>query len=544
MIKTTSLTPDDFIDRIIPLVVCLIVLYMVFLACVNSIFGIEDSATIYLFEPDGAFAVRQMQVSFKYNELDPWGHYNYGNIYNSIGFALLKVTSSLGYEVQQVPFIAYTLRYISIVSYVLMLLVFYATLRISRVPSALSSIFTLILASPPELYFHAQTIHPDSLTLLLITCTVFVFVYRQNFSALLLSILFVGLAFGTKYTGIFLLPFLPLPYMYNILRSNANMTNRIAKIFGTGVLVVSIFFLIWLITNPSVIANYQELARDVATERWHLTQQFGNALATNPFSWFLAFYDQFTFTGSVVILTGMLCGILATFLKLKGNPGHVSDVLTLKKSCAPQTCVIACLVFYVLANFGYFFFTVSARGIRYLFHIFPALIWLAVLGMAWVYKNFLSSKWRAIVACVLLGLTAPLSFHALSVNSYLSNKPQNDFLVAGRWLTQNYSSSTKVLYELHGYIPQQYFQNFLNVEYITEQAIQAFDPDVIIFNQRALGQWSQVKKGHDLQGGVPIPTNVPKDHVEFCRNFFAPDNTQWRIVYEVPTLVILEKTRK
>ena len=82
-------------------------------------------------------------------------------------------------------------------------------------------------------------------------------------------------------------------------------------------------------TNPSIITNYQELITDISSEQSRLTEIYGKALATRPLSWFLILHDQFSLSGSVILLTGLLCGGVSLFFirrtkTVKYHKGQIS----------------------------------------------------------------------------------------------------------------------------------------------------------------------------------------------------------------------------
>jgi hypothetical protein len=532
-------------ELLILCIVCGVLGFMVLLALITNTFGLESSSVLYLFETDGAAAVRQLQLNISRNELNPWGHYNYGNIYNSITFIFLKFALFLDYDVLQTQFIGYAMKTLALLAYLVTLLLCYVLFRKFSITPALRAIFVLLLASLPVHYSHIFLIHPDNLALCFIVAAMLMITLRQDSFGLVLGAIFSGFAFGTKYTGVFLLPFLPLPYIYTLLQQGQTWSKTIANIVKAGLLAVCVFLTIWFVTNPMALMNYRDLLQDIAYERQRLTQVQGSALSTNPFRWFSVILQQFSLSGSIVLLGGLFGGVFALLSALRQNRNRLRDLLTLRTFCSRRSALIAVVTSYTMIIFLYFFFAISYRKLKYMLHIVPGMLLLSAIGMQWLYNRLASQYARLTVSFLLLGLTLTLSVHAMREQSVLSTKPHNDYLVAGQWLARSFPPTTRILYERHGYIPQWYFLNFQISDYITEKALNAFQPDLVMLNQHTYGQWSGRRRETTKEGSSyrMSPYFLPKEDasVAFRQRLCAPENSSWQIVYESDSLIILQR---
>lgn len=529
-------------ERSLQSIVCVIIAYMVFLALVNSTFGIEDFRIMYTFSTDEPYIVSQVAANLSMNELVPWHHYNYGYNYNSLGFILLKISSYFGYHANQIHFIAYTLRLISLGSYLLTLLLFYLSLRKLQIPGILSTVFTLFLASMPEVYYWAQMVHPDMLALLFIVCAWFMIILKQDAFGLLTSVIFAGLAFGTKYTGIFLLPFLCIPYVLNIIWSDSPRTTRIVRSVLAGIGVLVVFLLIWVSTNPSVITFYQEFLKDVAFESGHIARGHGKTEATNPFLWFPVLYQQFSFAGSAILIIGYILGGTALLIFGRTALANRRNGMAIKKICTNYHLVVLSLCLYTIVCFGYIMFKVNIRAPRYLFHVFPSILLLSGVGFTWLYMR-IPSKLHILVSCILLSAVISLSVSSIRAHNDFSKKPLDEAVLAGNWLEKTYPPSTKILYEIYSYIPPA-FKNIKMSWYITEKAIQEFEPDILILTQKASGRISWKKPGTAFMEGEftkDETVDYAEEIINFHNTLFLRENRLWRIVYETESVVILAK---
>ncbi len=405
-------------ERVIQGIVWVIIAYMAFLALVNSTFGIDNFRTMYTFSTDEPYIVSQVRANLTLNDLVPWHHYNYGYNYNSLGFILLKISSYFGYRVNQIRVIAYTLRLISLGSYILTVILFYLTLLKLQIPATLSSLFTLLFASIPKIYYWAQLVHPDMLALLFVVSAFFMMILRQDVFGLLTSVIFAGLAFGTKYTGIFLLPFLCIPYMSNMLWDHHPKTGKITKCVLAGIGVLLVFLLTWLLTNPSVIPFYQEFLKDISFESDHIARGHHKLEATNPFLWFPVLYRQFSFAGSSIIIVGYLLGGCSLLMFLKTALANRKNGTTVKATIANYHLVVFSLCCYTIVSFFYVMLRVNIRVPRYLFHVFPYILLLSGLGFTWLYRH-IPSKIQILLSCIL--------FIAIISGSVYSIRLHNDF---------------------------------------------------------------------------------------------------------------------
>jgi hypothetical protein len=377
------------------------------------------------------------------------------------------------------------------------------------------------------------------LALVFVIGAFFLLTIRQDLFGLGLSVVFAGLAFGTKYTGIFAFPFLCIPYINTILRSKHPTTVKIRKCLLIGVLMLLVFLLTWFLTNPSVILYPQEFFQDISYESDHIARGHRKTEPTNPFLWFPAIYDQLSFVGSSSVIIGLLLGIFSFLRKAKSH--HMFEFITLKAP-TKRTLVVLTIFLYTLASFFYLMIRVNLREPHYMFHVIPYILVLSSLGFAWLYRR-IPWKLQSVVSCLLCGLVISISINTMALQRDFSKKPEDETMIAGHWLEKTYPPAVKILYEIYSYIPPT-FKNVKLSWYITEEAVQEFDPDLIVLTQKASGRISWKKMGTkfaDRDFMYDETVDDAKNVINFHTYLFSENTHPWQIVYETDRIVILEK---
>ena len=102
-------------------------------------------------------------------------------------------------------------------------------------------------------------------------------------------------AFGVKYAGIFLLPFITIPVFLRLrVHSKTGDLFWIVRWFALACGSVGSFLAAWLLTNPYAAIHIQGVGEAFFEEEAHLMRGHGLAEPRNPFLWIHVLVDQFT----------------------------------------------------------------------------------------------------------------------------------------------------------------------------------------------------------------------------------------------------------
>lgn len=193
---------------------------------------------------------------------------------------------------------------------------------------------------------------------------------RLAFRAALLSGLFAGLSAGTKYTG-----FLGLATLFVVLALSGQADRRKLALGGAGAAV-----LVFLITTPGAVLNFQAFWRDFQFEMQHSSQGHGLVFAGLPSGFVWHVYNLFLGVGPILVGLGLI-GLAAGMIRR-------------------DPAALAVGAFFVL-----YYILIGRAEVLFLRYTFPLLIGLAY-GLGWLVSNALAGPgWkRAVPALGIVGL--------------------------------------------------------------------------------------------------------------------------------------------
>lgn len=149
-----------------------------------------------------------------HQDFSPQGVYWYGYFYNAIILVISLFFKSAGFLVGE-HFIGMSYRLLSLTCGLVSAFLMYKILLLCKVPILWALFGSFLLFSEPKFYYWSHIVHPDTLqTALILAGFYFAFAYQNSFGFYWGTVL-LGLAFGTKWAGIFGLPFIILPIFLN-----------------------------------------------------------------------------------------------------------------------------------------------------------------------------------------------------------------------------------------------------------------------------------------------------------------------------------------
>lgn len=513
-------------------------LFLLFIGNLITIsYGVENLRVIRVFSDDEWLTVNNTLTNLRYNDLDPRGLYHYGYFYHTLGFFMVKTLNYFGFKVDAM-IVALVLRLISLISYALAgFLIYKIFKRFFKCEEEFGLILVLFFLSIPRFAYWSRHVHPDTLQVFLILLAALVVFSKHRAANFLLGAAITGVAFGTKYSGIFILPFLFIPYfLYSIHRQPKDKKTWI-KIISIGILGILIFLMMWLITNPYVIKNIDELKNDYAWVRGYVDRGHGRMESTNPFLWFDLLWKQLGLLGSVIVIGGTIMALASMVITVRkdGLKKFISD---------PVNRNLITAILYTVVIFVYLMIEVNMRRPRYIFHLLPFILIIALYGFQKISRLFKHPLVKQLIVIILLISVSFLTLETISLPAKATRKYDNDYLKAGNFLAENMSPRVKILADPYCYVPPKF--PLVRIEWaLDETPVRDFRPDIIILNAYVSGRRSWKKKGTtfkdlDFRRGRSDNWN---HYYQFHKKLFSPDSG-WKIIYETDNIVILKKKRR
>ena len=561
---------------------CVAVVVLTAAALLSLSYGVDDVNLMRVFSMDEPSAVEQMLQNLAAHDLDPRGFYNYGFLYQEVGYALIRLLEIAGFTAD-VRLVAISLRLVSFFAYLALLVVVYTCVQLlnrrSAAPAALCAAY---LASVPELYRWGQAIHPDILSAALVLGALVVAFSAHTVWRAVLASGVAGLAFGVKYTGGFVLPFCVVPYYLRVIYG-WRVAPRWPVIFALPLAALA-FAACWLATNPYVLSHWYEFCSDLLYEAHHTATGHGKIEPADPLLWWPVWYGQLGAAGVVLTLLG-LTALIGALIVTCWQGGTVRRFLRRAETRNQIT-----LIGYVAASILYLTLQVHMREGRYLLHVLPALVAAGFAGLAAITyarwdcrfsrpllkprwnahservgktlgdpgapspnaprvlrstkaENVDSLSWKRMLVLPMLALVAVRAFAALqATGSDLAAKSSHPHLQAGYFLSEHFPAETRILADVYSYVPAR-FPNQAEVMGVDVRAVRDADPDVIVINQTASGRWCWKEPGTSFADRRLQPgTYFNPDRICSLQRWMLSESSPFRLVYENEEVAIWSKT--
>ena len=372
-----------------------------------------------------------------------------------------------------------------------------------RLAGWVSAISLTIL--PFSFNYWSVTSHPDTPQMFFIVGSLFgccEFVIKRQERWLYVAGFIAGLAFSTKYGGLFILPIIGLlsilpPEDFSIkpnieLFQWNNLVRALRRIFLIGIS----FALAFLISSPCSIIGWQFID-GIVREANHVG--FGHMFqsSTGNFEWFTILFSS--------NLLGVFSGVLVVFaLGLYIGKIVHSRELTI---FTPQ----GVLWIWVLLFFGFVFVRLNYRTDRYLFLILPFLFILSSLLIVemvnYIKENqSLNSKFHYTVFLVIVILSGSVFYEGFGrqielINTRIQREQNNPVIESGLWLEKNYPASTRILYDKYSYIPPKF--KLVQGSYgMDETMLINFHPKLVVINIGIRGMYTNSRDAAFFGEGV------------------------------------------
>lgn len=345
----------------------------------------------------------------------------------------------------------------------------------------LGSMFLMVF--PASFNRWAVTSHPDSLQMFLLVggflgCSEYLI--SKNKRWLMFATVFAGLAFATKYAGIFLLPLIwalgvgafdgtGKPIDFSFLKPQ-----RFKSSFWFLFLLTFLFLAAFAISSPYSLVGWQFL-KGIATQSSFTNQGDIFLVDQNFLEWFVILASFWHLGGNSVFL---IFGFILFSLKIwKTSGGELSTVRGI-------------MWIWVLFFFAYLLVRVNLRHERYLLIFLPFLcvllgdFWDEVLSYA---RTRSSGKTVYYLAVGVLALVFSLNFQSgfarqlALIEKWQTREYNNPAIEAGKWIEAHYAPSARVLYDKYSYVPPK-FSKVWGTYDMDYEVLNNFNPRVVVIN--------------------------------------------------------------
>lgn len=310
--------------------------------------------------------------------------------------------------------------------------------------------------------------HPDLPQLFWIMCTLIMCVHlSRNFTIhhTMFAAGFAGLAFGTKYGGVFLLPVIGLSVFFTaedgIFRVQHILANfKILRRWLVLLCVPLVFGFAYAVTNPYAIIHFDLLVQKIQSYRSVMSAGHTYVGESSGYLW--------------LTMMGASIGILHGGMFLVG-------CLSLRRVVRVERLV---LLIWCVVLLGYLMVNVQMRHMRHLLPILPCVLLFVSAGYLHLSKyasgRLRKPVWVFLVLLAVLGVAGRVQSSVILFEHKWTATSNREDIEAGRWLQENYSAETTILYDAYAYIPGKFQKALPATPAMTYPVVTHFEPDLLV----------------------------------------------------------------
>ncbi|MCK1743560.1 hypothetical protein IVA80_22605 [Bradyrhizobium sp. 139] len=505
-----------------------------------SIYGLDNIGMVQAFGLDEARYVMKLRVSLEQSTLDPDMFFSYGNLYDTIGYYLISLFERFGWTINT-QLIGFVLRFISIVAGVLSGLALWGLSEHLGLPRIVAAGVGLGLATMPDFVIFSRTMHPDTLQTLFAILGLGTALLRPTFGFALMSALWAGLAFSTKYVGAAVLPFSFLPLALTTLASHPFSVQVLARLFHQGLAMIAVFLVVFAITNPYAVRDFSTFVATFVWQMKYTSTGHGLVEPVDPTLWLVPLKEQFGI-GLLYLFGGWLLAGLLLSIRLYR--------LGWRAACqSAETRTGLVLVLYILVSSAHLAISIHDREPRFTYHVVPFLLllstaaWLeALLALT---KSVVRPAWTtAAFAALLLAYVSAQAGLDLRAMASWSERPEAESIKLGNSIALQYRGDTKVLADAYTYLPP-VMTNVTYTNLQTEEQLRHEAPELIVLTRGATGNyiWKEPGTSFKEMKFVRDLRYAATPQVEAYVNDLLSPGSGWSLVAENSSEVLFARSR-
>lgn len=368
--------------------------------------------------------------------------------------------------------------------------------------------------------------HPDLPQLLFLLLSVYyicVYVQEHRQKYLVFSVLAAGLAFATKYAGLFLLPVLGYAVFLSFQNTPFWVRFQKGELWVRWIIMGAVFCGTAFVTNPQLLTHFSEFLGSLRAEKE--TMAFGHRVraTTGAWVWLQMLATQVGFVHILVLFVG---GVL-WFLK--------SD----RKLTTSHQVVLMWIILFLV----YLMVESSLKRGRHLLPVLPFVLTFVGAGY-WVLWGVLKERVQGLsnkawVVFVLgLALTWPqFQASAILFNQRVNRESDRVEIEVGRWLSDQYAEDTRIVFDAYAYIPSKFPYVFRSVG-MDYTEVNHFEPDLLVVRDAIASDYANLSEAESSRmGAVPF-----KDRHYFYQYLRAGKIPTYRLVKDFESVAVYERT--
>ena len=338
---------------------------------------------------------------------------------------------------------------------------------------------TILLAMTPTFLRWSVEGHPDLPQLFWILCCLhccLVLCQALRFKYVLLASLFAGLAFGTKYAGVFLLPviaaatLLPAPDGHLSIRTGLDRLRCRTTLVALGAIPV-LFLAGFVAFNPYAPIRFGEFVQSLATEQQIMAFGHTSRVEAGGVAWLWLLAGSLGMANAALLVISSAVGLACVLKRQRLSSTH------------------GLLLVWVVSFLGYLVLESNLRRSRHLLPILPIMF----LFLADIYRAIWAkagSRWpdRSLVHLILPLLLLGLSWGRIDAAVDLFDQKwrrceRSPEIEAGRWLKSHHAPTETVLYDAYAYVPPEFDRSLPTAIGISYPLVVHLEPDLIVVRE-------------------------------------------------------------
>jgi Dolichyl-phosphate-mannose-protein mannosyltransferase len=508
---------------------------------VTATYGLDSIRMIQAFNTDEGLSITRMKDNLEKFSIDPDDFFYYGNLYHSIAYYCIAFLEGFGWTINT-SLAGFVLRLVSIVSGFLASLSLWKLGKICNLPTAIAAGTALALLTMPDFVVLSRMMHPDVLQTVFVIASLGTALLRPTFSFALISAVFAGLAFSTKYVGALVLPFSFLPLQLSTLGREQLSLKLLLQLFLQGLALFGVFLAVFVLTNPYAAFDR---SRFISVFLWQIKYSstgYGVIGSANPALWLEPLTEQFGTLGVLYLFGGffLACVFLLRDIGRAGwRIAFIKDDL--------RTRLV--LVLYVLTTSAHLMISIHQREVRFTYHVVPFLMILSTMAVFELIVEFAKRiappRWitAALAASLLVFASTQIRFD-LQAMAGVTAMPESDITKLGNFIAEHYPADTKILADSYTYLPPSMTNvTFTNLQ--TEELLNEVAPQAVVLTRGATGTYVWKKTGTAFSDGkfvkdlrYPIAPQVEA----YLSKLLSP-SSGWSVVWESDFSVLLQRKK-
>lgn len=331
--------------------------------------------------------------------------------------------------------------------------------------------------------------HPDLPQLFFILMSLFFlchYVRRPTLKTLVWASLGAGLAFATKYAGIFLIPVSFLSVYLSFSSVGWLSRFRLRTLWVHWGVVLGVFCGIIVLTTPSILTHFTVFVSSLKAEKEIMA--FGHRVRDTTGAWL--------WLQMVVTQVGIVPACVSLF-------GCVVWLLWHRNVLKTEHLIILGWVGIFLC---YLMVESSLKRARHLLPILPV-IWIFVAASC-VYlwslvqeRLHLKKPMHFVLVLLVVGMHWPqMDASANLFKQKRTRESDRVEIAAGRWLTETYPPNIRIIFDAYSYVPSVFEYVFRSVG-TTYLDVTHFEPDVLVIRDAIVSDYSNLEEANSARIG-------------------------------------------